>query len=88
MPITHTDYVPILKWRQGEYQALWRLADATKDRTVPLIEITPPDFDWMLTTIEKKFASAAGTRSAMRSTASPSDRPRDCASTRRCTGPA
>jgi len=35
MPITHTDYVPILKWRQGEYQALWRLADATKDRTVP-----------------------------------------------------
>ena len=46
MPITHTDYVPILKWRQGEYQALWRLADATKDRTVPLIEITPPDFDF------------------------------------------
>lgn len=37
MPITHTDYVPILKWRQGEYQALWRLADATKDRTIPLI---------------------------------------------------
>lgn len=46
MPITHTDYVPILKWRQGEYQALWRLVDATKDRTVPLIEITPPDFDF------------------------------------------
>lgn len=46
MPITHTDYVPILKWRQGEYQALWRLTDATKDRTVPLIEITPPDFDF------------------------------------------
>lgn len=46
MPITQTDYVPILKWRQGEYQALWRLADAIKDRTVPLIEITPPDFDF------------------------------------------
>lgn len=46
MPISHTDYVPIIKWRQGEYQALWRLTDATKDRTVPLIEITPPDFDF------------------------------------------
>ena len=41
MPITHTDYVPILKWRQGEYQALLRLPDAVKDRTVPLIEVTP-----------------------------------------------
>lgn len=46
MPITHTDYVPILKWRQGEYQALWRLTDSTKGCTVPLIEITPPDFDF------------------------------------------
>lgn len=46
MPITHTDYVPILKWRLGEYQALLRLPDAVKDRTVPLIEITPPDFDF------------------------------------------
>lgn len=46
MPITHTDYMPILKWRQGEYQALFRLPDAVKDRTVPLIEITPPDFDF------------------------------------------
>jgi len=46
MPITHTQYVPILKWRLGEYQALLRLPDAVKDRTVPLIEITPPDFDF------------------------------------------
>jgi hypothetical protein len=46
MPITQTDYVPILKWRQGEYQALLRLPDWVKDRTIPLIEITPPDFDF------------------------------------------
>lgn len=46
MPIAQSDYVPILKWRQGEYQALLRLPDPIKDRTVPLIEITPPDFDF------------------------------------------
>jgi hypothetical protein len=46
MPITATDYVPVLKWRQGEYQALWRLNDAQKARIVPLIEVTPPDFDF------------------------------------------
>lgn len=46
MPINQTDYVPILKWRQGEYQALWRLTEPIKDRIVPLIEITAPDFDF------------------------------------------
>ena len=46
MPITRYDYVPILKWRQGEYQALLRLNDPVKDRIVPLIEVTPPDFDF------------------------------------------
>lgn len=48
MVITATDYVPVLKWRQGEYQALWRLSDAYKVRIVPLIEVTPPDFDFEL----------------------------------------
>lgn len=46
--ITHHDYVPALKWRQGEYQALWRLSESHKTNTVPLIEITPPDFDFEL----------------------------------------
>ena len=46
MAITAADYVPVLKWRQGEYQALWRLNDAQKARIVPLIEVTPPDFDF------------------------------------------
>ncbi|MBS1054344.1 beta family protein [Gluconobacter kondonii] len=55
MPITNTDYVPILKWRQGEYQALFRLPDAVKDKTVPLIEITPPDFDFEAWTPSKSI---------------------------------
>ena len=41
-----TYYVPVVKWRQGEYQALSRLEDARKARIVPLIEVTPPDFDF------------------------------------------
>lgn len=48
MPITPNDYMPVLKWRQGEYQGLMRLSDSVKDRTVPLIEVTPPDFDFEL----------------------------------------
>ncbi len=46
MVITTTHYVPVLKWRLGEYQALSRLGDAQKARVVPLIEVTPPDFDF------------------------------------------
>lgn len=46
--ITHLDYVPALKWRQGEYQALLRLSDAQKLHVIPLIEITPPEFDFEL----------------------------------------
>jgi Beta protein len=48
MAITYLHYVPVLKWRQGEYQALWRLDEARKTMVVPLIEITPPDFDFEL----------------------------------------
>ncbi|MEQ1495848.1 MAG: hypothetical protein ABL912_08825 [Novosphingobium sp.] len=32
-------YVPLLRWRMGEYQALEKLNDACKERTVPLIEV-------------------------------------------------
>jgi hypothetical protein len=41
-------YMPVLKWRQGEYQALLKLHDSVKERVLPLIEITPPDFDFEL----------------------------------------
>ena len=43
-------YVPALRWRQGEYQALFRLADAAKARTVPLITIPEVEFDFEMRT--------------------------------------
>lgn len=46
MPVTVHDYVPVLKWRQGEYQALLRLDGARREHVVPLIEVTPPEFDF------------------------------------------
>lgn len=39
-------YVPILKWRQGEYQALYRLPSHIKRHLVPLIEIPPIEWDF------------------------------------------
>ena len=41
-------YVPLLRWRQGEYEALFRLRDPQKNATLPLIEIVPPDYDFEL----------------------------------------
>ncbi len=43
---TEIRYVPGLKWRQGEYQALWRLGDSAKDQLKPLITIPPIEFDF------------------------------------------
>lgn len=39
-------YLPVLKWRQGEYQALFRLTDDIKDRILPLIVIPPVEYDF------------------------------------------
>ena len=39
-------YIPILKWRQGEYLALDRLEDRVKDKVLPLIEIPPIEWDF------------------------------------------
>lgn len=39
-------YVPSLRWRQGEYQALLRLTGAVKDRIVPFITIPEIEFDF------------------------------------------
>lgn len=41
----HRHYVPILKWKLGEYQALMRLHSAVKDALTPLIEIPPIGYD-------------------------------------------
>lgn len=38
-------YMPILKWKMGEYQALERLDKGSKDSIVPLFEIPPIDYD-------------------------------------------
>ncbi|SFD70201.1 beta family protein [Methylobacterium sp. 13MFTsu3.1M2] len=48
MNLFDDSYVPSLRWRQGEYQALLRLAPSIKDRVVPLITIPPVEFDFEL----------------------------------------
>jgi hypothetical protein len=42
----HRHYVPILKWKMGEYQALSRLEASIKDRLTPLLEVPPVGFDF------------------------------------------
>ena len=42
----HRHYVPILKWKMGEYQALQRLSERAKDGLTPLFEIPPIGFDF------------------------------------------
>lgn len=46
MILTSDMYVPALRWRQGEYQALLRLAKSVKDRIVPYITIPEIEFDF------------------------------------------
>ena len=46
MPLGSGAYVPSLRWRQAEYQALLRLDESIKDRIVPLITIPPIEFDF------------------------------------------
>ncbi len=46
MPITPYHYVPVLRWRAGEYRALEKLDDVQKEFVVPLIEVLEPDFDF------------------------------------------
>ena len=46
MYLTDDCYVPALRWRMGEYQALMRLSKVAKDRIVPLITIPELEFDF------------------------------------------
>jgi hypothetical protein len=39
-------YVPCLRWKQGEYQAVRSLSEATKDFITPLIEVPEKGFDF------------------------------------------
>lgn len=44
MNFDHCHYVPCLRWKQGEYQAVWRLPIETKRVFTPLMEI--PEIGW------------------------------------------
>ena len=44
MNYDHLHYVPCLRWKQGEYQAVSRLRSETKQRLIPLIEV--PEIGW------------------------------------------
>lgn len=46
MKLKPGDYIPSLRWRQGEYQALFTLSDAAKNRVVPFIVIPELEFDF------------------------------------------
>ena len=48
MNLSEDIYVPALRWRQGKYQALFRLPSAVKERLMPLITIPPVEFDFEL----------------------------------------
>ncbi|AYO03622.1 beta family protein [Vibrio parahaemolyticus] len=43
---TYKKYLPILKWRQGEYQALLRLDSSIKRNLYPLFVIPPVEYDF------------------------------------------
>jgi len=44
MNFDHRHYVPCLRWKQGEYQAVLRLPDTIKNAFTPLMEI--PELGW------------------------------------------
>ncbi|QCI63944.1 beta family protein [Phreatobacter stygius] len=46
MIVTPDSYVPSLRWRQGEYQALASLSDVAKSRVIPFIVIPEIEFDF------------------------------------------
>lgn len=46
MTLNSLTYVPALRWRMGEYQALFRLANPIKGRITPFITIPDVEFDF------------------------------------------
>ena len=53
MPLSDGAYVPALRWRQAEYQALFRLKEPVKRRVVPLLTIPPVEFDFEVGELKK-----------------------------------
>lgn len=46
MNFDHRHYIPCLRWKQGEYQAVSRLPDTTKRLFMPLIEVPEIGYDF------------------------------------------
>ena len=46
MKIKPDTYIPSVRWRMGEYQALSRLSDVAKERVVPFIVVPEIEFDF------------------------------------------
>lgn len=42
----HNHYVPCLRWKQGEYQALYRLSPKAKSKLTPLVELAEMGWDF------------------------------------------
>jgi hypothetical protein len=57
---SHDNYVPVLKWKMGEYQALSKLSDSVKNKITPLIEIPPVGFDFELSQNRESWESHLG----------------------------
>ena len=53
MTFDHEHYVPCLRWKQGEYQAVLRLSKAAKQSLTPFIEVPEIGFDFETKTENK-----------------------------------
>lgn len=51
--ISSDSYVPFLKWRQSEYQALFKLEEEIKDSIVPYIVLPPIEYDFAENRLKK-----------------------------------
>lgn len=54
MVIWPSAYVPSLRWRLGEYQALSRLSEGAKERIVPFIVVPEIEFDFEMDSKENR----------------------------------
>lgn len=53
MNFDHRHYVPCLRWKQGEYQAVQLLSASAREIITPLIEVAEPGFDFETRTTKK-----------------------------------
>jgi len=56
----HQHYVPVLKWKMGEYQALHRLNERAKDKITPLLEVPPIGYGFENETVRESIDDHLG----------------------------